>query len=428
MTNDLGSYVRGLPVFDVHEHHMPETFGSRDVGLLKLFRQSYAGWTQARPYPLPSEARCEDPMLASCGPGNWEELAKFLEGSGASAFVRNLLWALTDLYDLGEEGITEENWQTLDAEIRRRHGDQAWCREVLDRGRIDRIITDPFNDPLLDARQALGERYCSVLRINALALGWHPESKDHNGNSAYRFAERAGCRIDTFGDYLAMLEVLMDTLADRHQVALKNALAYDRSLDFDCVDEKLARRAFGQRHPTAEERKAFGDVVVDRLCRLAGERAVPVQMHLGLALVRGSHPIGAAGLIERHPGTRFLLMHLAFPWSRELLALAFVYRNIWLDLTWSALLSPTHFKQALHEAIEILPDESRLMIGGDNWHVEETYGAIELLRRLIGQVLQEKVDTGYFRIDDGRRLARRILSENATDFFTSTSARRRAHP
>ena len=101
-------------------------------------------------------------------------------------------------------------------------------------------------------------------------------------------------------------------------------------------------------------------------------------MHLGSAQIRGSHPLKAAGLIERHPATRFLLMHLAFPWSRELLGLAFVYRNIWLDLTWSALLSPTYFKQSLHEAIEVLPDESRLMIGGDNWHVEETYGAIHL--------------------------------------------------
>jgi uncharacterized protein len=32
--------------------------------------------------------------------------------------------------------------------------------------------------------------------------------------------------------------------------------------------------------------------------------------------------------------------------------MAFVYRNIWLDLTWSLLLSPSHFKLALHEAIE----------------------------------------------------------------------------
>ena len=415
--NDLQAYMMDLPVFDVHEHHMPEILSDPNVGLLDLLWQSYGGWTQARPYPLSSEDRFEDPMFEGSGRGNWAEVAKFVEQSGSNAFVRNLTGALTDLYDLDKDGITPENWERLDAEIRRRHGDEGWCHEVLDRAGIERIITDPFQDPLLNANEALGRRYSSVLRINALAFGWHPESCDHNGNSGHRFAQRIGRRIDSFDDYMDLLDVLLDTMAQRRQIGLKNALAYDRSVDFDDVDEELARRAWGQRNPTSRERKAFGDVIVDRLCRLAGEREVPVQMHLGSAQIRGSHPMHAAGLIERHPDTRFLLMHLAFPWSRDLLGMAFVYRNIWIDLTWSAILSPTYFKQTLHEAIEVLPDESRMMIGGDNWHVEETYGAIGVMRRLIGEVLQEKVDSGYFTMDDGRRLARKILSENASRFF-----------
>jgi predicted TIM-barrel fold metal-dependent hydrolase len=125
----------------------------------------------------------------------------------------------------------------------------------------------------------------------------------------------------------------------------------------------------------------------------------------------------AAGLIERHPRTRFLLMHLGYPWSRELLGLAFVYRNVWLDLTWAPLLSPSHFKLALHEAIEVLPDESRMMFGGDNWHAEETYGAIQRTRRLIAEVLEENVRSGYFHEEDARRLGRKILRENAQAFF-----------
>ena len=417
MNDDLRTYVSDLPVFDVHEHHMPDLLGNRDVGLLTLLQQSYAGWTQARPYPLPSETRFEDPMLATVGRGCWEEIAKFVKHSGSNSFVRSLIGALTELYDLDEEGVTPENWQRLDAAIRQRHCDDAWRDEVLNRARIERIITDPFNNPLLNAREALGERYCSVLRINALAFGWHPESLDHNGNSAHRFAQHIGHRVDTFDDYLALLEVLVDTLPERHQVGLKNALAYDRSVDFDDVDEDLARQAWGQRDPTADQRKAFGDVIVDRLCRLAGERDVPFQMHLGSAQIRGSHPLKAAGLIERHPATRFLLMHLAFPWSRELLGLAFVYRNIWLDLTWSALLSPTYFTQSLHEAIEVLPDESRLMIGGDNWHVEETYGTMKLARALIAEVLHEKILAGYFEPGQAQRLGEKILRDNAAKFF-----------
>jgi predicted TIM-barrel fold metal-dependent hydrolase len=151
-------------------------------------------------------------------------------------------------------------------------------------------------------------------------------------------------------------------------------------------------------------------------CR-GDEYDLPVQMHLGLAFIRGSHPLNVAGLIERHPRTRFLLMHLAYPWSRDLIGMAASYHNVWLDLTWAQLISPSHFKLALHEAIEALPDESRLMIGGDNWHVEETYGAIGLMRRLIGEVLEEKVAAGYFDRADAVRLAPKILRDNAIRFF-----------
>ena len=122
-------------------------------------------------------------------------------------------------------------------------------------------------------------------------------------------------------------------------------------------------------------------------------------MHLGTALIRSSHPMHVAGLTERHPSTRFLLMPLAYPWSRDLLGMAFVYRNIWIDLTWSWLLSPSHFKLALHEAIEIWPDEGRIILGGDNWHVEETVGTMQSFRSLLIEVLDEKVSNGYLRAE-----------------------------
>ena len=417
VTRSIGEFIATIGIVDVHEHHLPEVFLNREVNLLQLFRQSYAGWTQARPYPLPVETRERDPMMAAAGPTTWETLVPYLEHSGSSSFVRNLVRGVTDLYGDGNAAITRENWEALDLAVRQHHQRPDWCSEALRRVGIERVITDPYSDPLLDAREALGKNYNSVVRINAFACGWHPESRDHNGNHAHVLLAKLGLKPSSFDDYLAALEKLVDGMNSRHQLALKNALAYDRDVAFDEPDERLARDAWGKASPSAAERKAFSDFVVDRLCRLAGERDLPVQTHLGTAIIRGSHPLKAAGLIERHPRTRFLLMHLAYPWSRDLLGMAFVYRNIWLDLTWSLLLSPSHFKLALHEAIEILPDESRMMIGGDNWHIEETCATLNLARQLIGEVLEEKIRAGYFRPDDAQRLAENILRENAIRFF-----------
>ncbi len=417
MPQSIAKFIAATGIVDVHEHHMPDILLSREVNLLQLFQQSYAGWTQARPYTLPSERRDSDPMLVATGPTTWETLAPYLEKSASNAFVRNLVRGITDLYDIKEGTITRDNWEEMDAQVRRWHQQPDWCREVLRRAGIEQVITDSYADPLLDARQTLGNNYSSVARINAFACGWHPESRDHNGNSAHKLLKRLGWEPVSFDDYATALEKLVDGLASRHQVALKNALAYDRDISFDEPDEKLACRAWGRASPSFTERKAFGDWVVDRLCRLAGERGVPMQMHLGTAIIRGSHPLNVAGLLERHPRTRFLLMHLAYPWSRDLLGMAFVYRNIWLDLTWSWLISPSHFKLALHEAIEVLPDESRMMLGGDNWHIEETYATMKRARQLIGEVLEEKVAAAYFHQADAQRLAAKILRENAIGFF-----------
>ena len=58
-----------------------------------------------------------------------------------------------------------------------------------------------------------------------------------------------------------------------------------------------------------------------------------------------------------------------------------------------------------------------MMLGGDNWHVEETYGALTLMRQLVAEVLEEKLAAGYFRRGDAERLAGKILRENAYRFF-----------
>lgn len=416
MSTGLARFIRSIPVIDVHEHHMPEETPGRQIGLLQLLEESYAGWTQKRPYPLPSEPPVTLSSVSS-SPGTWADIAAYVEGSGTNAAVRNLARTLCELYEVGAGEITERSWEKLDAEIRRRNADPTWSAAVMDKAGIKIAISDPYLDPLLDVRKALGDRYRSVLRINAFAFGWHPDSRDHNGNNGRGMMSRLGLTPTTFDEYLEALPRVLDSLPGLQKVGLKNALAYDRSVDFDTLDASAARAAWGKSDPSEHEKKAFGDCVVDRLCRLAGERDIPFQMHLGSALIRGSRPLNAAGLIERHPRTRFLLMHLAYPWTGELLGMAFVYRNIWIDLTWSWLLSPTRFGHTFQEAVDVLPDESRMMLGGDTWHAEEAYGAISGARSLIAGAVDSMVRAGRFRRRDAERLAVKILHDNARRFF-----------
>lgn len=406
------------PILDVHEHHIPAVYLAEQVNLLTLFQQSYAGWTIERPYPLPSENTEEAPLEPSLPTVNWEALTPFLEERGSNHFVRNLASGILSLH--GEPDwteITRDNWEALNDRILQSRKHSNFQADALKCAKVEGVITDDYTNPLLDARKELDASYQSVMRINAFALGWHPQARDHNGNSAAKLLKSAGMEPSTFDEYLEALSLLAEQMQSRGQVAFKNALAYDRTIAFEPPDLVLARRAWGNINPTEEERLAFGDYVVDHFCKLAAKMDIPVQTHLGTAIVRGSHPMHMASLVERHPGTRFLLMHLAYPWSRDLLGMAFVYRNIWIDLTWSWLLSPSHFKMAFHEAIEILPDEGRMMLGGDNWHVEETCGTLKTFRHLLVQTFEEKIASGYFSEREAIRLGQRILHSNARQFF-----------
>src|SRR5215471_946017 len=117
MPNRIQDFVDQTGIVYVNEHHIPDILLNPEVNLLQLFQQSYAGWTQARPYPLPSEKRDGDPMLT---------------------------------------GVPPTNWEALDASVKAHHQRADWCPEVLRRAGVERVITDPYTDPMLDARLALG--------------------------------------------------------------------------------------------------------------------------------------------------------------------------------------------------------------------------------------------------------------------------------
>jgi len=155
MGTGLARFIQSIPVIDVHEHHMPEETPGRQIGLLQLLEESYAGWTQTRPNPLPSEPPVTLGSLSS-SPGTWADIAVYVEGSGTNAAVRSMVRALCELYEVGAGEITEGNWEKLDSEIRRRNADPSWSAAVMDKAGIQTAISDPYRDPLLDVWKALG--------------------------------------------------------------------------------------------------------------------------------------------------------------------------------------------------------------------------------------------------------------------------------
>ncbi|MBT3594466.1 MAG: hypothetical protein HN758_01140 [Verrucomicrobia bacterium] len=229
-----------------------------------------------RPYPLPSEHQEESSLSPTLKLFGWDDLRPYPVERGSNNFVWNLTQGILALHGNSDWiWIDEGNWESENARVIASRIEIGFQSKSLFLSNVIQVITDDYTNPMLNARESLGSQYQSVVRINAFALGWYSKSKDHNGNSAAAILSKAGFHPESFEDYLEAIRGLAGKMKSRGQVAFKNALAYDGNIEFQEPNKLLAKPAWRKSHPNEEEKQAFGDYVVDFICRLGAEMDIP---------------------------------------------------------------------------------------------------------------------------------------------------------
>jgi predicted TIM-barrel fold metal-dependent hydrolase len=142
----------------------------------------------------------------------------------------------------------------------------------------------------------------------------------------------------------------------------------------------------------------------------AGDNSMPLSR---LRLNVGS----AAELCRQAPDTKFVFMHIAYPYYEELLALAKQWSNAHVDLCWAWIINPVATKDYLKKHIVTAPINKLLSFGGDYIPVEPVLGHAELARRGITQALAELVAEGWLKLADALDLVDPILHGNARHLF-----------
>jgi hypothetical protein len=100
------------------------------------------------------------------------------------------------------------------------------------------------------------------------------------------------------------------------------------------------------------------------------------------------------------------------------------FQHVWLNSVWLPTLSYSVAKRAFHDWLEMVPS-NRILWGADTHTAEGIYGATELTRRCLSEVLAEKVAAGNLREEDALRIGRQILRDNALELFPQLKARLR---
>jgi uncharacterized protein len=408
----IKSLVDEIRIIDTHEHLTSEEKRIKSAGKLdftSLFRH-YAK---------------EDLISASNNKGlveliynsdfsledRWQILEPLYKAMGSTGYGRVPLIAARDLYGVSE--INASTIELLSKKIRQASKKGLYNDILKERAKIDVSIQDMGHQKFNPNYYRHVERFDQYAMVSSIS-----EIKD--------MGKLHNLSVNSLLDYQKVLRKVFLRGFDSDMVGVKIALAYKRNLKFENVSKERAERIFSKlttNSPVdAEETKALQDYLLHRILDLVDEFDLPVQIHTGLHAGNGnditnSKPTHLVNLFMEYPGIDFLLFHGGYPYGGELGTLAKNFPNVYIDMCWTYVISPSYSERYLHEWIETIPANKILGFGGDYSFVEAVYAHSVMARQIITKVLTAKVRDQYLTEKEASNIARMILRENAMRVF-----------
>lgn len=242
------------------------------------------------------------------------------------------------------------------------------------------------------------------------------------------FGKPTGIDVRSLSDWHRVIDWWFEKYG-RYAVAVKSQNAYSRDIDYEQVPaervEDVFRRWLASEPLSGEDRKRMEDHLFWYAVNKATECGLPVKLHTGyyagqnrMPLERLGHNAGSAcELCRRAPETRFVFMHICYPYYEELIAVAKQYTNAYVDMCWSWIINPAAATDFLKKYLVTAPANKILPFGGDYIPVEPVLGHAILARRGVALALSELVDEGWLTLNDAMDLIDPLLHDNARQIF-----------
>jgi predicted TIM-barrel fold metal-dependent hydrolase len=268
-----------------------------------------------------------------------------------------------------------------------------------------------------------GESEMPTLLMQDLSIVGMFAGPDLNG-----FGKPTGIEVRALDDWHRVIDWWFDKYG-RYAVAVKSQNAYSRDIDYEQVPaekvEGIFKKRLANQPLTGQERKSLEDHLFWCAVQKATEHKLPVKLHTGYYAGQNSMPLGrllhnpgsATDLCRRAPETRFVFMHICYPYYEELLAAAKHYANAYVDMCWSWIINPVAAQDFLKKCLVTAPANKILTFGGDYIPVEPVLGHATLARQGIALALTELVEEGWLTLSDAMDLIDPIMHTNARRIF-----------
>ena len=243
---------------------------------------------------------------------------------------------------------------------------------------------------------------------------------------------QSGVKITSFSGWLEATEVLIGKAYDMGAVALKNHLAYVRTLKYERVTRSAAEEDFNRIFTTshipdwhevpAPAGKAFQDYMFHFILDIANKKNLIVQVHTGIQegsgnILSNSNPELLTNLFLEYPDVTFDIFHIGYPYQNELTVLAKNFPNVFIDMCWAHIVSPNASVNALLEYFDTVPLNKISAFGGDYLFVDGVYGHLKLAQQDVAKALTKKIEESLFDMDKARKVAAMLFYHNPKNIF-----------
>jgi hypothetical protein len=225
---------------------------------------------------------------------------------------------------------------------------------------------------------------------------------------------------------LATLRQTMEAIFQQNAavaIAIKSQHAYNRTLLWRERTDSEAARALASylddpQGVGEEDRLCLGDWCLARGVELGIEHDLPFKIHTGYYAGHSRMPVdyiragNLCGLLAKYPKARFVLMHIAYPYSDELVALAKHYPNAYVDLCWAWSIDPYSTGDFVRRCIHAVPANKLFIFGGDTSWPAATLAYAHQTRHWLARTLQAEVSEGLLREREAQALATRLMRDN----------------
>lgn len=408
----ISSYIDSMTVVDTHEHLMSQSELKRRTTLdFMVLLQHYSALDlQSSGSPSISILRENRDLSIK---EKWEILKPYWEYSKNTAYNRATLLAADKLF--GIKDINESTVELLSERIYQAYKTN-WINYVIEeKCNIDFLIQDTEDRSFGTDGFRYAKRLDDYVHI-------------HNKEKIKSICRNQNVSVETLDDFLQTLGKTFEEAKDKGIVAIKTAIAYDRVLSFKNTNKQVAEEIFEKilNAPDGtwfsfEEVKPFQDFMMHRILDLAKDSQLPVQIHTGLHInkniIENSNPVHLVNLFFEYPEVDFILFHGGYPYGGELSTLAKTFDNVYIDMCWLYVISPSYSERYLHEWLETIPASKIMGFGGDYLNVENAYAHLLMAKQVVKNVLIEKVRKQYMSESEAISIAQMILHDNAVNIL-----------